>query len=50
MFSSRDRLDNTFCIVPQRFLSSALDRSVMPLVARMVAVVPPKVTSHVSPW
>jgi hypothetical protein len=32
MFSSRDRLDSTFCIVPQRCLSCALARSVSPFV------------------
>ncbi|SIN33141.1 Uncharacterised protein [Mycobacteroides abscessus subsp. abscessus] len=29
IFSARDLLVSTFCMVPQRFLSSAFDRSVM---------------------
>ena len=32
IFSSRDWLESTFCIVPQRCLSCALARSVRPLV------------------
>ena len=32
IFSSRDWLDSTFCIVPQRCFSCALARSVRPLV------------------